>query len=143
MKFSMMIISAVAIHIGLCSRHSAFVVTGASIYLLAAIADLFHAYRDAKALRRGTLEADSTPSFYARASRWLEGSITLFGLILALVTRDSDSTGYAIGGSIIWGGAIICSFVSGIIAREVGGIPLSMGYGGWKVRRDRRGNFRT
>lgn len=95
-----------------------------------------------QSLLSGTLQPYPEPSLSTRAARWVKGAITLTGLVLVIVTRGSDAGGYAIGGWVIWGGAIACYFASGIIAREVGGIPLSMGYGGWKVRRDRNGKIR-
>ncbi len=142
MKLLMMIAAGSAILVGLLSYHGTFVVVGATIYLLASIADLFYAYRDAKLLRAGALQAEPYPPLSVRIARWIKGVITLTGLVLVVVARRTDAGGFALGGWIIWGGAIACYLTSGIIAGEVGGIPLSMGYGGWAVRRDRKGNIR-
>ena len=73
---------------------------------------------------------------------FIRGAISLAGLVLAIISSEGGTSGYAIAGCLIWGGAIACYFLSGVILREVGGIPLSMGYGGWKVRRTRDGRYR-
>ena len=123
---------------------------GAAVHLLAGIAGLFHAYRVAKLLRSDTPQENPEDaireyperSLSDHAAEWINGAITLTGLVLVVITMDRDDSGFAIGGSIIWFGSLACYFVWGIIAREVGGIPVSMGYGGWKVRRDRHGRIR-
>ena len=56
MKLAMMAISAAAIALGLLWRAPVVVLVGAAIHLLAGIGDLFHAYREGKALRAGTLD---------------------------------------------------------------------------------------
>ena len=142
MKLLMMLTAAAAILVGLLAHERAFVVVGAAIHLLTGIAALCLDYRDAKLLRSGTLQPEPEPRLSARATQWIEWAITFTGLVLVVVTKDSDADGYALGGWIIWGGAIVCYIASGIIGRDVGGIPRSMGHGGWAVRRDRKGNLR-
>lgn len=150
MMLVMMILAAAAVLFGLLSRQAVFVTMGAAVHLLAGIAGLFHAYRVAKLLRGDALQENpedaireiSERSLSDRAAEWVDGAITFTGLVLVVITMDRDDSGFAIGGSLIWFGSVACYFVSGIIAREVGGIPLSMGYGGWKVRRDRHGRIR-
>jgi hypothetical protein len=66
----------------------------------------------------------------------------LTGLGILLIAQEREYSDYLPAGVTIWVGAIVCYFFSGVIVREVGGIPLSMGRGGWKVRRTRSGRYR-
>ena len=142
MKLSIMIVSAAVIILGLLYRYTPSVIVGAVIHFAFGVADLFQLYRHAKLLRGSTSEPEAPPTIPARVAKWIEVAITLTGLVLVVATQRGGTSGYAIAGWIIWGGAIVCYVASGIIARDVGGVPLSMGYGGWRVRRDRNGNFR-
>jgi hypothetical protein len=141
MKLTGISVAAALILVGFLWHEARLVVAGAVIHLVFGIVDLFFLYRDAKLLRAGTLETEPQRGIAYRIARWTEWAITLSGLVLVCATKGGGSTGYAVGGWIIWGGAIFCYFLSGIIAREVGGIPLSMGYGGWGVRRGRNGRY--
>ncbi len=133
-KLSMLTGSACALLFGFVWHDAGFVIGGAAIHLLLGIADLFFYYRAAKLLRAGTQEF---PPQQPRVAGWINGAITLTGLVLLIV----GSGGYAMGGWIIWLGAIVCWLSAGIILREVGGMPLSMGYGGWAIRRTRNGRY--
>jgi hypothetical protein len=141
MKVAGISLAAALILVGFLWHEARLVVAGAVIHLFYGIVDLYLVYRDAKLLRAGTLEAEPERGVACGVGRWTERAITLTGLVLVCVTKGDDTTGYAVAGWIIWGGAIFCYFLSGIIAREVGGIPLSIGYGGWRVRRSRNGRY--
>ena len=138
-----MFASAAAVAAGFLSEEPFLVLVGALIYLLCGIGSLFQLYFEAKLLRRHAPPAEAPTGFFIQAAKCAEGAITLTGLLLVIANAKNDVSGYAVAGWIIWGGAIACYFTSGIIAREVGGIPLSMGHGGWAVRRDRKGNLRS
>lgn len=72
-------------------------------------------------------------SIESRLCGYLSGALAIGGLIVAF--RLSS-------GILLWFIAIAHYFVAGIVVKSVAGIPLSMGYGGWKVRRDRHGRIR-
>jgi hypothetical protein len=142
MKLLTMTVSAAAILSGFLCHYSPLIIAGAVVYLACLIAELFLHYRDMKLLRTGgTPQPDSNSAISVRVARWIQNTIALTGLVLVVATKGEGSD-YAIAGWIIWIGVIVCYFISGIIAREVGGVPLSMGYGGWRVRRDRKGRLR-
>ena len=145
MKLAMMIIAALAILSGLALREGEGVVFGAVIYALAHFVDVFCAYREAKLLRNevtGATDGDPKISLSYRVAQWIDYTIAFTGLIILAIAEKSPDCGYVIGGGIIWFGAIISYLVIGLIAKHVACIPLSMGYGGWKVRRDRHGKIR-
>jgi len=132
-----MIVSAAAILSGLLCHYAPLVIVGAVIHLAYGVADLFQHYHDSKLFRSDTLpDLDSTIS--VRVTKWIEGTITLTGLVLVIATQRNVSSGYAIAGYVIWLGALVCYLVAGWIAQEVGGVPLRMGYGGWEIRRRKR-----
>ncbi len=135
-------LAASGVLLGLLFRSVEAVLAGAVIHFVMGVADVFRVYREAKALRRD--EAAPLPTYEPaiRMSRRLDGAITIVGLILVAVAHRTGADNYAVAGAIIWVGALGCYFISGVIVREVGGIPLSMGYGGWTVRRDKRGRLR-
>ena len=124
-------------------------VGGALVHFFLGLAGLVFVYRTAKVIRAAPQEATGETETVGRAgiadqvAQWIDGAITLTGLGLVVVNQSSETNGYAVAGLIIWGGAVACYFVSGIIVREVGGVPLSMGYGGWAIRRNRRGRYRS
>jgi hypothetical protein len=142
MRLSLLSCVACAILFGLVWQTPSFAVGGAVIHLLAGFADLFLLYRTAKLIRAGTVDPAAQTGLADRIAGWIDGAITLTGLVLVVVTQKSETSGYAVAGWLIWGGAIACYFLSGIILREVGGVPLSMGYGGWAIRRIRNGRYR-
>ena len=131
--------AAAAIAFGFALQWTPPIVAGAVLHATMGLCDLFRIYRIAKSIRPYTSPPE--PSTVDRVGRWIDGTITITGLVLAVATLDRPTDGYAIAGRIIWGGAIICYLLSGIILREVGGVPLSMGYGGWAVRRGRNGRI--
>lgn len=141
MKIRLAILScaAAALLFGLVLQWPPSIVTGALLYAMVGFFDLFRLYRIAKLIRAGTCPMDVTTA--ERVGKWIEGAICLTGLVLVVVTQDRPTDEHSIAGWIIWGSAIICWFSSGIILKEVGGVPLSMGYGGWAVRRGKNGRI--
>ena len=112
---------------------------GAILFTFVETFDLFHIYQVAKLIRAGEspLEASTAEKFGDR----IRGIIILIGFVVFLFTQDRSADGYYIAGLIIWGGGIVFWFLTGIILREVGGVPLRMGYGGWAVRRGKNGRI--
>lgn len=140
-RLAVLIASAGALSLGLLWRDGRYVVGAAIIHIVVGVAQLVQMYREAKLLRAGTWKPHQR-SLCGQLGNWINWVITLTGLVLVCANQVGATQGYGIAGWIIWGGAILCYFLSGIIAREVGGIPLSMGYGGWTVRRARNGRYR-
>jgi len=140
-RLTVFLVSALAFALGLLWRNESLVVTGAIIHFLAGISELIQEYHKAKQYRAKTW-TPKEHNWIERIGDWARGVITFAGLILMVASQSNDEAmSYLIAGGIVWGGAILCYFLSGIIAREVGGIPLSMGYGGWKIRRTRKGRL--
>jgi hypothetical protein len=121
--------SAGAVLFGLFCHDERLILVGAIIFVLLGVVELFQAYHEAKLLRTGAWKPEEKGDFSKQFTKWVGSAITLTGLLL-VCARDS------VAGWIIWGAAVLFYFLSGIIAREVGGIPLTMFYG-WKVRRKR------
>jgi uncharacterized membrane protein len=55
-------------------------------------------------------------------------------IILALATIISGKEDFITGGLMIWIGTIITYFLSGVLIRDIGNVPLKFGYGGWRGR---------
>lgn len=149
-----MLTSASALLFGLLLRNEVSVIVAAVVYASLGIVGLYQTYRHAKAYRHTNVSPEKMckseklkhiekeeQTYAEKITEWIGGAITFTGLFLVIASKDNGMSGYGIGGWIIWGGAIFCYFLSGIIMREVGGIPLSMGYGGWKVRFTRNGRL--
>ncbi len=61
----------------------------------------------------------------------LEALVILYGII-ALIISDPSYLKYS--GQIIWFGSILFYILNGIIAGWITNLPLTMTYGGWKIR---------
>jgi hypothetical protein len=131
--------AAAAILFGIALRWTPPIIAGAVLHAFVGLCDLFRFYHTAKLIRAGSRPIEISTA--ERFGKWIDGTISLTGLVLVVVTQNRPTDGLSVAGWIMWGGAIICWFVSGIILREVGGVPLSMGYGGWAVRRGRDGRI--
>lgn len=129
--------SASLLFVGLISQSLELAVGGAVIHALMSLAHLFSVHKAAKLLRTGSAALEEKITLPTRIGGWIEGSITLTGLLLVVITHRERDSMYAIPGWIIWGTALFAWLAAGMIARHVGGIPLRMGYGGWTVHRPR------
>ena len=140
MKLLIMLISALALILGLIGRAPEIVILGAIIHLSVGIAEHFGCYRAAKAYRAGVYKVVDLNEPVWVCSSFIEQTIAVAGLVLAVFSKPN--TDYQLAGIIIWGGTIINWIISGIILKNVACIPLSMGPGGWAVRVDKRGRIR-
>jgi hypothetical protein len=138
-RLVMLSCAAGAILFGFAAQWPPPILAGAVLHAFVGLCDLFRVYRIAKLIRAGS--CPTGVSTVEKVGKWIDGAISLTGLGLVVVTQDRPTDGYTIAGWIMWGGALICWFASGIILREVGGVPLSMGYGGWAVPRGRNGRI--
>ena len=122
-KVSLLLISAGVLLVGLLARSEDLAIAGACIYLLKLLIDLAAEYRRAKFFRAGRWKPNQTRRLLDVAAVRLQQGMTLTGLVLAVLEYNS--------GLIIWAGSAITWFIAGVIAQNVAGIPLRMGYGGW------------
>lgn len=141
MRLLMAMVSASGVLFGLLLERAEIVVAGAILHLSLGIVDLLYLYGDAKRLRAGTETPVAVRKKSFRIAEWVEGTMAFVGLFL-MVWHADERNGYFAAGCMVWGGAVACYFVSGVIIKDVGGVPLSMGFGGWAVRRDRKGRVR-
>ncbi len=139
LKLLLAIIVASVILLGVICGRAELVLAGALLDLLFGIIELFHFYKKARLLRAGTEGPVEVSGKSFCVAKWTQRAIALTGLVLVIVTQDEETSGYSIAGWIIWCGTLVRYYVFGVIMREVGGVPLSMGYGGWAVRRGRKG----
>ncbi|HEU0143206.1 MAG TPA: hypothetical protein VFQ47_00330 [Nitrososphaera sp.] len=129
-KLIALLVAAALLIFGAVSGNQWSAIAGASLYISSEIIDLVLEYHAAKLFSEGTWEPNERKSIGETLSKWIRNLLLFSGLFLAL--------GGSIAGIIIWVGSIICWFVAGVIAREVAGIPVRMGYGGWKIYRPRK-----
>jgi hypothetical protein len=109
---------------------------GAILFISIQLVDLVEDYRFAKRFRNGNWEPSEEKKWAARVAVWVTGLIQIGALVLVQESRKgAEFLGGA--GAIIWVGTIAGYLISGWIAREVGGLPLRMGYGGWRIRHRR------
>lgn len=119
---------------GLLLRDCRLAVLGAIIHVLLRVVDVFCEYPRAKSLRAGTWKPDRTDDPANRFTNWVEIAMFWMAVVLGLVNKDQSWNGYEVAAMLIIYSNLICYVLCGTIAREVGGIPLTMGYGGWTVR---------
>jgi protein-S-isoprenylcysteine O-methyltransferase Ste14 len=129
-KLIVLLVAASLLITGAVNVNQWAAIAGALLYISLEIIDLVLEYRAAKLFREGAWEPNEGKSIAETLSKWIRNLLLFSGLFLML--------GGYIAGVIIWVGSIICWFVAGVIAREVAGIPVRMGYGGWKVYRPRK-----
>lgn len=121
--------SAVLLVLGFITGNEPLEISGAFIFLLFHLLDLILEYKEAKLFRAGKWKPPETRNILEIVERRFGQGMVIVGLLLTLLQHTS--------GMIIWVGAIISYFISGLLATHVAGIPLEMGYGGW-----RKPNFR-
>jgi hypothetical protein len=133
LRLGLLIFSAVLLAAGVCWRDKPLAVAGGAVYFAEGAFSLLVLYAVSKRHRAGTLKIEEDHHPADRARKWVEGVITLFGLLLTVITHDDDFPEFLAAGWLIWGGAIAFYLISGWIIRGVAGIPLYMShYGGWK-----------
>jgi predicted ABC-type exoprotein transport system permease subunit len=127
MKLFFLFISAALLSFGWFKAGERFAIAGALLFILIEAIDLALIYRSAKLFRADDWKPDEKRGVIKTMSDVVRGLIVFAGLFSML-------SGHA-SGTIIWVGTIICWLLAGWITREVVGIPLKMGYGGWYVQR--------
>lgn len=129
-KLIIIIISFVLLLWGLITGDTLLEISGAFTFLIPYFFELPIEYKEAKLYRTGKWQPIETKSIFEIIELRIRQAIIIFGLLLSVSKHTS--------GTIIFGGAIVFYFISGLIAKEVAGIPLEMGYGGWRKRNTRR-----
>lgn len=131
MKLVLLSISGLLLVGGLLKGGVSFEIAGAWLLLLLEIVSLFSLYREARLFRAGKWKRDDEKKNLAETvAEWIRGFIIIGGLIATVCQQNF--------GYVIWGGTIACYILAGMIVQFVGGQPLQMGYGGWRISRMRR-----
>ncbi len=142
MRLAALITSAGLLAYAFVAHQASMAIVGAIVYVLGSALGLRAMYRAAKAHQAGVEDAwtrDVHRALTARIANVLNGVILFGGLIAFMLGGDGHDRALFLVGGIIWLGGIAIWFVAGVIVREVAGIPLRMGYGGWQVGRPRSG----
>jgi len=126
----LLLISAVLIMTGLVAGNRDSTIAGAIIFSFICLLDLPFEYKRAKLYRDGKFKQSETKTLLENAELRFRQGMFIVGIVLMVFHQAS--------GVIIFVSAIISYFISGLIAKEVAGIPLQMGYGGWQKRNFRR-----
>jgi len=128
-KVSILLMSVGSLVFGLLTGNELLAIAGAILFLIFELLDLSVEYKEAKLFRAGKWNPNEKRHILDVVVHRFGQGMVLTGLVLTVFQRTS--------GMIMWVGTIICYLISGWIAQHVAGIPLEMGYGGW-----RKPNFR-
>jgi len=139
MKLALLLLSSGLLITGLINDSQSILVTGAILFMPTQLINLVWIYRSSKQYKTNVdqIELSEKNNFLDTLSKWLEGIITFFGLIIMAIGIEYGH-GLFVAGAIIWIGVIVTYFLAGTIIRHVTGMPLRMGYGGWHIYRRRR-----
>lgn len=129
-KIILLLMSAILLVFGSITGNAPLEISGAFVFLLFPLLDLLMEYKEAKLFRAGKWKPTETRHILETVEHRFGQGMVIVGLVLAVLQH--------ISGMIIWGGAIVSFLISGWISRDVAGIPLEMGYGGWRKRNFRR-----
>ena len=135
-KLIILLICAGLLLFALLKGGERFAIAGALLYFSMEIFELALEYHDAKLFRAGVWELNENKSVIEHLAAWLRG-LLLFGGLFLMLGLEKERNGFSISGAIIWIGTIVCWLIAGWIVREVAGVPVRMGYGGWRVHRTR------
>lgn len=135
------IASAALLVYAVATDKEVFAVVGAVLFLLGGALQVIDLFDASKRYRAGATDIgpNERPRGIAdRIADWIGGVILFAGLAAFAARGKYDRGVFFVPGAIIWIGSIAIWVVSGVIARDVAGIPLRMGYGGWHIYRPRR-----
>ena len=141
-RLAALIASVGLLAFALIAHHAIMAIVGASVYVLGSAIGLRATYCTARAFQAGVADEMPAPgprSLTEHLGSVLNGVILFGGLIAFIIGGDGHDSPLFLPGAIIWLGGVAIWFVAGIIVREVAGIPLRMGYGGWRVEGPRAG----
>jgi hypothetical protein len=131
MKLAAYTLSALLFVLGLLEGGGKFAISGAVLFLVIELLALISDYRAAKEFREGIWEPKEKTTL-GTMTDWVRGIVLYGGTVLSVIQKRDEPV------FILWVGIIGCWFLAGVIAQIVGGVPLRMTYGGWKVDRRRR-----
>jgi len=129
-KIILLLISTILIISGLIVVNKNLSIAGAFVFTFICLIDLPLEYKQAKLYRDGKFKPSETKTPLENLENRFRQGMFIFSFVLMAFHQTS--------GGIIFVSAIISYFISGLITKEVAGIPLGMGYGGWKKRNFRR-----
>lgn len=131
MKLALYCLAGALIVLGFLIPGVKLPIVGASIFLLVEVAQLFRDYQESKAYRNGNWEPKEETRSNG-AIEWARGIVLYGGIFASLVQGVGEAA------AILWFGIIACWIIAGLIVQVVGGVPLRMTHGGWKVDSRRR-----
>ena len=138
-KLILLIISAILLILGCAVPSQKLAVLGSVLYLVVLAIDLVFVVLMSKEYRSNAITSvpsEKLSTLHHKLSRIIEGGIAVAGLIgFAVGSKVTDNGLYSLPGAIIWVGAILFYFASGVIVSSITSIPLRFGYGGWTVWR--------
>jgi len=129
-KIILLLISAALLISGLIADNKDLTIAGAFIFSFICLIDLPLEYKQAKLYREGKWKQSDKNNLLEIVEIRFKQGMFIVGLGLMVFHQAS--------GTIIFVSAIISYFISGLIAKDVAGIPLKMGYGGWQKRNFKR-----
>jgi len=140
MRIILLLIVIGLLIVGWLGGQKPYALIGAFLFILTYSFELVAIYHDSKLYSKG-IDKEGDEKEKKKISKilekWLSGLIVISGLIAFCIGKDNQNNIFLTGG-IIWIGTIVIWFISGIIVKEVTGIPLRMGYGGWYIHRPRK-----
>jgi TM2 domain-containing membrane protein YozV len=143
MKIILMVLSILFLTIGLVAGKFLINMIGAGAFIIYLVIDLIDNYKCAKRLMKSLSSPsneETEKSSNDKLTNILGSIVTFTGLMLLCVGHISKGEDvWSWPGLTIWGGAILFYFFNGVMVREITGIPLRMGYGGWYVARRKQG----
>jgi hypothetical protein len=149
MKLIILIISIVGLVYGWILGSLTLSIFSAVVFIVGHILELARTIRSARRFRSG--EEDS--ELELQNEHTLKKVESIFDAIICLVGLGAFAYGvkfskdnselWSYPGMIIWIGSIISYFAQGVVIREITGIPLKWGYGGWYINRRKQTNRKS
>lgn len=140
-KFIALIICAILLLFSVFIGQTWIAISGLAVYIIFLLMVSYDIYVASKAYgnERKKEKEDDKRNLMDKISGWIEGAIIFFGLTMYVIGDDIGANMQSIG-LYIWLSSIFAYFLNGILVQAYANIPLEFGYGGWRLKRFRRGS---